>query len=59
MEKNVPKKYKAYVRNLYLGKENNYIKSQLGSGTPHYKNLSEMGLQEKYQCLGLESNDNV
>ena len=59
VEQNVPKKYKAYVRNLYLGKENNYIKSQLGSGTPHYKNLSEMGLQEKYQRLGLENNDNV
>lgn len=54
VENNVPKKYKAYVRNYYLGKEVNYIKNQLSSGTPHYKNLSEMGLQEAYIDLKLE-----
>lgn len=56
VEKNVPTQYKAYVRNIYLGKEFNYIKNQLGSDTPHYKNLNEMGLQEQYLQLGLERN---
>lgn len=54
VDNNVPKKYNGYVKSVYLGKEINYIKSQLGSGTPHYKNLSEMGLQEEYANLRLE-----
>lgn len=53
-EKNVPKKYKAYVRNYYLGKEVNYLKSQTSSDTPHYRNLAEMGLQEAYEKLRME-----
>lgn len=58
-EKNVPKKYKSYVRNYYLGKEVNYIKSQISSDTPHYKNLAEMGLQKAYEELNLEEKNNV
>lgn len=42
---NVPKKYMSYVRNIYLGKPNNYLKS--GSAeTPHYKKLNEMGVTD-------------
>ena len=59
VENNVPKEYKAYVRNIYLGKEVNFIKNQLNSNTPHYKNLAEMGLQEEYNALGLERNINI
>ena len=59
IENNVPKEYKAYVRNIYLGKEVNFIKNQLNSNTPHYKNLAEMGLQEEYNALGLEANISV
>ena len=59
VEKNVPKEYKAYVRNIYLGKPYSFLKNQLMSDTPHYKNLSEMGLQEKYQALGLEGDSHV
>jgi hypothetical protein len=43
VDKNVPLKYKGYIKNKYLGKPYNYLKNQLCSSTPHYYNLSELG----------------
>ena len=53
-EKNVPKHLRCYVRNKFLGIENNYIKS--GSGkTPHYKKLCDMGVKpEDYKLIFVE-----
>lgn len=48
VEEVVPKKYRSYVRNKWLDKENNWLKSQVTSDTPHYRNLSELGLFEEY-----------
>lgn len=45
IDKNVPVKYKGYVRNLYLGHKNNYIK--FGSEKcPGYRKLNEMGVSD-------------
>lgn len=45
VEENVPKKYKSYVKNVYLGIPNNYIKS--GSDKqPHYLRLKDMGVDD-------------
>ena len=44
----VPKKFQSYVRNLWKGKENCWLKTQLTSNTPHYRNLEEMVLTEEY-----------
>lgn len=52
-ESNVPKKYKRYVKNKYLGIENNYIK--YGSEKcPAYKKLKEMGVSD-YKAIFEES----
>lgn len=52
-ESNVPKKYKGYVRNKYLGIENNYVK--YGSEKcPAYKKLKEMGVSD-YKAIFEES----
>lgn len=52
-EGNVPKKYKGYVRNKYLGIENNYVK--YGSEKcPAYKKLKEMGVSD-YKAIFEES----
>ena len=52
-ESNVPKKYKGYVRNKYLGIENNYVK--YGSEKcPAYKKLKEMGISD-YKAIFKES----
>lgn len=52
-ESNVPKKYKRYVKNKYLGIENNYIK--YGSEKcPAYKKLKEMGVLD-YKAIFEES----
>lgn len=54
-EKNVPRKFKSYVRNKYLGKENNYIK--YGSDKcPGYRKLNEMGVTD-YKTIFSESED--
>lgn len=45
----VPKKYQVYVRNLWRGQDNHWLKTQVYSDTPHYKNLEELGLTEEYQ----------
>lgn len=47
VDKSVPKCYNGYVKNLYLGNENNYIKT----GTGHYKKMSEMGYKGEYLDL--------
>lgn len=50
---NVPKKYKGYVRNKYLGIKNNYVK--YGSEKcPAYKKLKEMGVSD-YKAIFEES----
>lgn len=49
VEEIVPKKYRSYVRNKWLDKENNWLKTQITSHTPHYRNLSELGLLEEYR----------
>lgn len=43
VNKEVPKKYSGYVKNMYLGIKNNYIKNNSG----HYKRLTEMGYKEE------------
>ena len=43
VNQNVPKCYQSYVRNLYLGVSNNYLKTS--HDEPHYKNLKEMGVK--------------
>ena len=48
VEEVVPKQYRAYVRNKWLDKEINWLKTQTTSHTPHYRNLSELGLFEEY-----------
>lgn len=53
-EKNVPKHLRCYVRNKFLGIENNYIKSG-GGKTPHYKKLCDMGVKpEDYKLIFVE-----
>lgn len=47
VDKNVPKCYNGYVKNLYLGNKNNYVKTATG----HYKKMSEMGYKGEYLDL--------
>lgn len=47
VEKNVPKEYRAYVRNCYLGIENNYLKSHTETKNPRYIKLVEMGVKKE------------
>lgn len=42
VENNVPKDLKGYVRTKYLGNELNFLKGQLGSKNPCYKNIIEI-----------------
>lgn len=44
-DKNVPKKFRSYVKNLYFGKKINVIKSK-NDAQPHYKQLNEMGITD-------------
>ena len=57
VDKNVPLRYKGYVKNKYLGKPYSYLKSQLSSDTPHYYNLSELGLKEQVEKIQGEGNE--
>ena len=50
IDKNVPVEYRGYIRNKYLGKENNYIKSG-NSRCPSYKKLKDMGINENYSAI--------
>lgn len=49
VDENVPKKFRSYVRNMYLGISNNFLK---GSGkNPHYKTLKEMGVTDYHKIF--------
>lgn len=64
VNRDVPVQYQSYVRNKWLGKKNNWLKTHVTSKTPHYKNLNELGLAEEYNCRllkntkGMTNNDN-
>jgi hypothetical protein len=45
VDKRVPRDLQGYVRNMYFGKKNNYIKTD--GKCPHYKNMNEMGLNDE------------
>lgn len=44
----LPQEYRRYVIETYKKRPFSYFKTQETSKTPHYKNLSELGLQEEY-----------
>ena len=47
VEKNVPREYKPYVRNCWLGIKNNYLKSHTETNNPRYIKLVEMGVKRE------------
>jgi hypothetical protein len=47
---NVPKEIRGCVRNKYLGRNNNYIKSG-NEKCPSYKKLKDMGINENYSAI--------
>jgi len=47
VDKNVPREYNSYVKNIYLGRLNNFIKSG-NELSPMYKKLKDMGVSENY-----------
>lgn len=49
VENNVDKEYRGYVRNLYLGNENNYLKRGQG-----LKKLKDMRINDNYSALFVE-----
>lgn len=49
VDKNVPKCYNGYVKDIYLGKEFNYIKTN--GKDPHYKTMKEMGYTGEYSAI--------
>lgn len=49
VEKNVDKELKGYIRNMYLGNENNYLKKGQG-----LKKLKDMGIEGNYSALFIE-----
>ena len=52
VEKNVPREYKSYVKNCYLGIKNNYLKSHAETKNPKYIKLVEMGIKrEDYKTI--------
>lgn len=53
IEKNVPKEYRVYVRNLYLGNKVNYLKSG-NEKSPSYRNLKSMGIENYSDVFILE-----
>ncbi len=53
VDRNVPKQYKGYCRDMYYGKDFNVIKSFGETQCPHYKKLKDMGV-ENYNELFLE-----
>lgn len=56
VDRNVPKQYKGYCRDMYYGKDFNVIKSYGETQCPHYKKLKDMGV-ENYNELFLEELD--
>ena len=60
IDENVNKEIRSYVRNLYLGKENNYIRTSRGvylTGNNYsYKKLKDMGISnENYLNIKIDS----
>ena len=53
VDTHIPSKYKSYVKNKYLGNDNNYIKSHNG----HYKKLKEMGYKDDYLKLFIDEGE--
>lgn len=51
-----PKEDRKYIVQRYKGQEINLFKTQASSKTPHYKNLSELGLKEDYERM-LQTNN--
>ena len=49
VDTNVPKCYNGYVKAIYLGRENNYIKTN--GKDPHYKTMKEMGYTGEYSAI--------
>lgn len=47
VEKNVPREYRSYVRNCFLGRKNNYLKSHAETKNPRYIKLVEMGVKRE------------
>ena len=56
VDRNVPKQYKGYCRDMYYGKDFNVIKSYRETQCPHYKKLKDMGV-ENYNELFWEDLD--
>ena len=55
VSKNVPKKYQGYVRNIYLGHDNNFLKRGYNTQTPRYIKLVDMGIKrEDYKNIFME-----
>jgi hypothetical protein len=50
IDKNVPKEFRSYCRELYLGKTINVIKSGNGK-QPKYKKLKDMGVEDYYKIF--------
>jgi hypothetical protein len=46
VDNNVPKEIRSYIKNIYLGKEFNYIKGG-NKKSPSYKKLKDMGINEE------------
>ena len=46
-----PKEERKYIIQRYKNQELNLFKTQASSKTPHYKNLSELGLKEDYEKM--------
>lgn len=55
VDKNVPKKYRGYCRELYLGKVINVIKSH-NEGNPKYLKLKDMGVSD-YSKIFIQEDD--
>ena len=51
-----PKEERKYIIQRYKNQELNLFKTQASSKTPHYKNLSELGLKEDYEKM-LQTNN--
>ena len=53
VDANVPIEYRGYVKNLYLGKKNNYIMSG-NKKCPSFKTLKEIGIENYSEIFELE-----
>ena len=56
IDKNIPKKYKGYCKDLYVGKSINVLKTHEG-GSPKYLKLKDMGVSDYSKIFTEETND--